>query len=253
MSITDKLLKLYRVDEQLRSLRSRLDGAERYYNAQKRKLKELEAGKTKTHDDMMHASATGANFETEAKTIEERMETLRERMTSSKTNKEYTAFITELNTIKIDKDEAESKAIELMTEAEELQGKMGELDEQIAERVKVCEMAVKEYDERKAAIADRLAELEGEREEAKADVPEYALAAYAVQLDWNDGEAMAPVHENDRRNMEYACGACNMTIPIERLSTLLGRGEMTSCPSCQRLLYVDAELREVFDKKLAKS
>ncbi len=253
MSITEKLLKLYRVDEQLRSLRSRLDGAERYSNAQNRKLTELKGAKTQTHDDMMHAAATGANFETEAKTIDERMETLRERMTSSKTNKEYTAFVTELNTIKIDKDEAESKALELMSESEDLQEKITELEGQITEREKVCEMAVKEYDERKAAIADRLAELEGEREAALADVPEYALAAYTVQLDWNDGEAMAVVHENDRRNMEYACGACHMTIPIERLSKLLGCGDMTSCPSCQRLLYVDAELREVFDKKLAKS
>lgn len=253
MSITEKLLKLFRIDEQLHSLRSRLDGAERYFNAQNRKLKELEALEKQTHDEMMHASATGANFETEARTIEERMETLRERMSSSKTNKEYTAFVTELNTIKIDKDEAESKALELMSEAEELQGKIKELEALTAERVKVREIARKDLEERKAAIADRLAELEEKRKIAKAEVPDYALSVYEEQLDWNDGEAMAVVDENDRRNMEYACGACHMTIPIERLSNLLGRGEMTTCPSCQRLLYVDAELREVFDKKLAKS
>lgn len=253
MSITDKLLKLYRVDEQLHSLRSRLDGAERYYNAQNRKLKELETLRTQTHDEMMHASATGSNFEMEAKTIEERMDTLRERMSSSKTNKEYTAFVTELNTIKIDKDEAESKALELMSESDELQTQLTDLGTQKTERAKVCKIARKDFEERKAAIADRLAELEEERNVAKAEIPDYAYSVYSTQLDWNDGEAMAVVHENDRRNMEYACGSCHMTIPIERLSKLLGCGEMTICPSCQRLLYVDAELREVFDKKLAKS
>ena len=253
MNPTERLLKLYRVDEQLHSLKSRLDSAERYYKAQERKLTELEAQKSRIHDERMHASATGANFETEAKTIEDRMDVLRERMGSSTTNKEYTGFLTELNTIKIDKDEAESQALEFMSRAEELQAEIMVIDEQIVERRKVRGIALKEFEDRRDAIADRLAELEGERKLALESIPENVLAVYEKQLDWHDGEAMAAVIEQDRRNMEYVCGSCHMTIPIESLSSLLGRGDITSCPSCRCILYIESELREVFEKKAAKS
>ncbi len=253
MNPTERLLKLYRVDEQLRSLTSRLDSAERYFNAQDRKLTELGDQKTRLHDEMMHASATASNYEVEAKTIEERMDLLRERMSSSTTNKEYTGFLTELNTIKLDKDEAESQALEFMSRTEELQAEVSTIDDQIEERTKVREIARKELEDRRAAIADRLAELKNDRLVALKDIPGNVLADYEQQLDWHDGEAMAPVIEQDRRNLEYVCGSCNMTIPIERLSSLLGRGEITACPSCRCILYVEQDLREVFQKKLAKS
>jgi len=250
--MTEKLLKLYRIDEQLKSLKSRLQAAQRYYNAQSAKVKALEEQLKSLDEERKHLAAAAANFENEAKTIEKRMDTLRERMSSSKTNKEYTAFLTELNTIKLDKDEAESKALEHMSQAEEIEERVTEVKSQITERIGVQKIARKEFEERKEAVADRLAELENERLEALKGIPEATLAQYEEQLDWNDGQAMAPVIEQDRRNMEYACGACHMSIPIERLSSLLSRGDLTLCPSCHRILYVENEIREVFDKKLAK-
>jgi len=250
--MTEKLLKLYRIDEQLKSLKSRLQAAQRYYNAQSAKVKALEEQLKSPDEERKHLAAAAANFENEAKTIEKRMDTLRERMSSSKTNKEYTAFLTELNTIKLDKDEAESKALEHMSQAEEIEERVTEVKSQITERIGVQKIARKEFEERKEAVADRLAELENERLEALKGIPEATLAQYEEQLDWNDGQAMAPVIEQDRRNMEYACGACHMSIPIERLSSLLSRGDLTLCPSCHRILYVENEIREVFDKKLAK-
>jgi len=252
MNTTQKLLKLYRVDEQLRALNHRLESAEHYFRTQNRKVEELEAKKRQVHDQMVHASATATNFENEARSIEERMNTLRDRMSNAKTNKEYSAFLTELNTIKIDKESAETKALEHMSRAEELQAELESLETQITERNKVREVARKDLEERRAAVSDRLSELEEERKQAVKDIPENVLSEYETQLDQHDGEAMAPVLENDRRNMEYACGSCCMTIPIERLSSLLGRGEITTCPTCHRILFVEAELRESFDKRLAK-
>ncbi len=253
MNITDKLLKLYRVDEQLNALKSRMTSAERYFRAQSRKVKDLGGQESSLHSDILKEKATAGNFENEARTIEERMQTLRERMTTSKTNKEYTAFLTELNTIKIDKDSAESKALEYLGEVEEMESKITEIATQLTERKKVCEVARKEYEEQKAAIADRLTELEGDRATALDDIPQTAMASYNEQVHWHDGEAMSPIIEHDRRNMEYACGECNMSIPVERLSTLLGRGDLTPCPTCHRILYVGKELREAFDARLAKS
>ena len=158
MNATDQLVKLHRVDEQIRSLTSRLDSAKRYYTHQKKQHDSLQAQRKQIHDQMMQASAAAGNFENEVRTIEARMAELRDRMANSQTNKEYTAFLTELNTIKIDKEEFESKALEQMSAADELEEQMKEIDEQIVEREKVMDMAAKDLADREAGIADRLAE-----------------------------------------------------------------------------------------------
>jgi len=62
---------------------------------------------------------------------------------------------------------------------------------------------------------------------------------------------MAPVHEEDRRRMEYCCGGCFMQIPVEKVN-LLARGDtLVTCGSCARILYFEAALKETFGGKSA--
>lgn len=55
---------------------------------------------------------------------------------------------------------------------------------------------------------------------------------------------MAQVEEQDRRNLDYTCGSCYTHLPVEMVSILLRRGDLTKCPSCDALLYMEQALRE---------
>ena len=45
--------------------------------------------------------------------------------------------------------------------------------------------------------------------------------------------------------MEYTCGGCFTLLPVESVNALITKtDQLTTCGTCNRILYVSAELRE---------
>ncbi|MBL8745842.1 MAG: hypothetical protein JNK58_05725 [Phycisphaerae bacterium] len=247
MTVTAKLLRLYLVDRQLRGLTSRLHAAEKYLADQDRLLKDLETRHTSLTSQLRLLEATSKNDEIEAAAIDARVETLRDRMNNAKTSKEHAALLTEMGAAKDSKKAIEDRELESMTKVETLRKELAELEARRAERKTLQQDAVKDRDARAAEIKDRVAELEKEREVAKQDVPSSALKVYEARVSMGHEDVMAQVEEQDRRNLEYTCGACYTHLPIEQVSILLKRGDLTRCTTCQAILYMAQELKADID------
>ncbi len=244
MSVTERLLRLYLIDKQLRGLKSRLGGAEKDLNEQSRLLTEQDARLATLHSQLKQAEASARNEEVEADAIEQRIEALRQRMNSARTSKEHSACLTEIGTLKADKKLVEDRALESLTKAEAIREQSREVEAEREERLRRRERAQKERDDRAHEIKDRLAELEQQRVTAIEDVPAATLLVYEERLTSGVEEVMAAIEEQDRRNMEYTCAACYTHLPIEQVSILLRRGDLTKCPSCHAILYMEAALRD---------
>ena len=244
MALNDALVKLHLVDQQLRGLESRVTGARRHAKAQHNQLEKLKTDREQLAAQLKQAEASAANLEMEITATDERIEKLRQQMNSVKTNKEYSAMLVEVNTLKADRGKVEDRALELIGEVESLRTQLAELDASIAEQQRVAEMADAELNERHSEVADRLEELKAERAEAARELPGEALVIFDRLADTTDGEPMAPIIEQDRRRLEYVCGGCYMQVPVEKVNLLLAKNEMVRCPSCTRILYLEPELKE---------
>ncbi len=251
MTLTERLLALYRVDQQLRSLRTRVDGAEKYLTQQDRLLAELQTQKARLEAQIKSVSAHAANLETDVKALEERIAGLRAQMNRATSNKEYSAFLSEIKTFEKEKDKVETDAISHLSQVDELRTQLADLEKQLEDRARIREVALSQRDQCRAEVGERLAELERQRAAAGKDLPASAIEQFKTMSDWHDGEAMAEVIEEDARRMEYACGACNMSIPVERISALLSRGDITICPSCNRILYLGSSVEEAIRDRIS--
>ena len=248
MSVTEKLLRVYRVDQQLNGLQSRLRVAEKFLDEQTRQLAQLDSKRDAIQAQFKQVQAVVADHEGEMARLDARVETLREQMNSAKTNKEYKAFLTEMNTFKAEKSNAETAALEQMTKMDELKKQVAELDGQRAEREKVQKVAGQDRAKHADEIKDRLNQLKAERESVARDVPAEAMKIYVDLVRRLGDDAMAPVEELDRRRHEYSCGACQMAVPVETLNALIrGTAAGTNpvrCVSCGCLLYIEKEVAE---------
>ena len=241
MSVTEKLLRVFRVDQQLGGLQERLKGAEKFLDEQTKQLKGIDTKRDSIQSQLKQMQATIADHEGEMARLDARVETLREQMNSAKTNKEYKAFLTEVNTFKADRGQQETAALELMTKADVLKKQLAELDSQTGNRDKVRQVAAGDRDKREDEIKDRLAQLRAEREKLVAEVPADVLKMYAELVRTKGDEAMAPLQELDRRHHEYHCGSCQMALPIETVAALIKSQVVTRCVSCGCLLYIEKE------------
>jgi predicted nucleic acid-binding Zn-ribbon protein len=247
MSLEKKLYQLFLVDQTLRGLRERLDGAERRLKAQQTKRSRLGQQHSELNDQLKRVQAVASEYELEAASVDERINKLREQMNSAKNNKEYSAFLVEVNTLKADKGKIEETALEEMTKVDTLRGQMAAINADIEKQDQLLELSKKEVTEAHDEISEQLEKLKVERATAVADLPAEAVAEFERLADINDGEAMARIVEEDRRRMEYTCGGCYMGLPVERVSALMRNANVLSyCPSCGRILFLDTELREAF-------
>lgn len=242
MNVTSKLLSVFKVDKQYRGLRSRLSAAEKYLAEQTRLITEIDAKKASIDAQLRQLTASGLNFEGEVKRLDARMTTIREQMNSAQTNKEYKAFLTEVNTIKADRDRQETSALEQMSKAEELRRQVEELDKNRAERERIQAKAVSDRDQRAAEIKDKLADLQNQRDTLAKELSKETLTVFERLVQTRGDEAMAHIEEADRRRHEYHCGSCMMAIPVEAVNGLLVSGKLTRCASCQCILYIEDEL-----------
>ncbi|MEM6552546.1 MAG: hypothetical protein AAF750_10530 [Planctomycetota bacterium] len=245
MTLQEKLWALHLVDANIRGLRSRLDAAARRKTALSRKLDHLRQQHTELEQQHKTHAAHAATLESEANGVEGRIESLRQRMNSVTSNKEYSALLVEVNTLKADKSKIEDRSLEGLTKVDELTEQLAELAAEVEKQQKLVDAAGAEVVEAESEIAGRLSELEAERSTAASEVPDEPLRAYDKLNEDYDGEALAEIEEYDRKRMEYHCGACNTRLPIEKVNaTLTSTDEIYPCPFCDKLLIAKDRLRE---------
>jgi predicted nucleic acid-binding Zn-ribbon protein len=240
MSATKPLLDLFRVDKQLRGLKNRLEDAERFLTKQKSLLDEMDKQRKTLEAQLKQLKASVANEEGEAARLGAREASLREQMNSAQNAKEYKAFQTELEKLKTQKSEAETRQLEAMAKVDAITKQLESGAAQHADRTKIVGSASSDRDTKASEIKERVEELTKQRAELAAKVPPAELKKFDDLVRVKGDEAMAPVEVVDRRSHEGNCGSCNVVIPVEAVSALMS-GRLVNCPSCRCILYVEEE------------
>ncbi|MEM1166964.1 MAG: hypothetical protein AAGI30_11820 [Planctomycetota bacterium] len=252
MGATSKLLALYRVDQQLRGVKSRLDQAQRFLRRQEHLAGEIETKHEAVKAQIRQLEAASHNADTEVRSLDERIESLRDRMNNARSHKEHQATLTEINTLKADRSGLEDTALEHITSLEELRERLTELEAELKERLGVRDQAMADRDAKAAEIEGRVKELETERATKASDCPADALREYEDRMEMGLDDVMAPVIEEDRRNMVYISEASNQALPIELVNKLLLREGIVIDPFSDAILYLPDDLRESLENAAEK-
>jgi predicted nucleic acid-binding Zn-ribbon protein len=245
MTVTEKLLRVFLVDKQLRGLQSRLGGAEKFLKEQEGHLGGLDTKRQALESQFKTLQAKAKDHEGEIARLEARIATLREQMNNAKTSKEFQAFNLEIKNLETDRDKITTVAVEHMTQVDAIKKQVDELTGQRSEREKVRQVAAEDRSKRASEIHDRLTELKAERQKVASDVPADALTTLEKLIVQRGENAMATVEVQDAKRHEFNCGACMMNIPVDAAVSLLTTGRLTKCASCGCILYMDEEARKM--------
>ncbi len=236
------LVKLFQADRKLREAQERLDAASKDVRVQERRANELAEKQKLAQSRLIESQSSAKQVELDLKTRDAHIEKLRTQQQNAHNNKEYQAFLVEINTEKVDKGKIEDELIKLMEQVEKGQAEVKDLTAQLdGERAKLATL--------KQEIGGKLAALQGEidslrpgREQAAAAVAPKARDIFERLAEHHEGEALSPITKPDRRREEYMCGACNMELVVDVYNKLHSRDELFFCPSCRRILYIPEDL-----------
>ena len=163
---------------------------------------------------------------------EEHIKKLQTQLYQIKTNKEYSAMITEIEGIKADNSIEEEEIIKLMDEIDAAKRKIIEEKELFKEEDSDANKEKDKINTRLRDIDVRLSRLSTERQKIVPNVERQILARYERVLTNRDGLAMVKVEEG-------ACGGCHMNLPPQVISDVKLREDIIVCGSCSRILYLD--------------
>jgi predicted nucleic acid-binding Zn-ribbon protein len=116
------LVKLFQADQTLREVQGRLEATTKNVRVQDRRVRDLNEKIRSTSAHLKEQQAHAHNLDLDLKTRDAHIEKLRAQQQEAKNNKEYQAFLVEINTAKVDRNKVEEDALKVLTEVEKLQG-----------------------------------------------------------------------------------------------------------------------------------
>lgn len=239
LEVTNNESKLDRL-ETLKRLQS-IDNKIQELNGQKRALlrrieeKDAQLGEVKARRADKHAEFT--NFQKEIdrknldlKCIEDETQKSRAKLLQIKSNKEYSALLSEIGGREADKSLLEDKILSLMLESEGLAAEEKELAKDEEKQKKELAELKAEVEGKLAVIDKDIKETQDVWEETARQVDKESLAQYRRLIE-KDGQAVVEVSG-------HTCGGCYMQITPQTLNLLLRKQELILCMNCGKILYL---------------
>lgn len=163
---------------------------------------------------------------------EEQIAKLQIQLYQLKTNKEYSAMLTEIGGIKADNSLIEEDIIKLMDEIDGAKKNISQEKGLFKEEEVRAEKEKQIIDARLKEVESGLSELHVKRSAIIPHVDKHILVRYEKVLKNKDGLALVPVEGG-------ACGGCHMNLPPQVISDVRLKEDIIVCGSCLRILYIE--------------
>lgn len=238
----EALAELRDIELQITDIRRQLAVRKRAVTRQAERLKAAQVVLAQTQSDFKHTQVMVSAADVDLKARDAHVNKLRDNLNTVRTNKEYAAVLAQLNNEKAERSRVETRALELMSRAEERRTAAANQEAVVKEEdARLANLKV-QLEQAEGSFKDRLATLEHQREQTTARLDPKTVELFNRLSERFEGEAMAKVVQVHPRRPEYICEGCNMVVTAERANALLARDEVVTCGSCGRILYMDTNV-----------
>lgn len=231
-----QLVQLQDLDSQIFSLKKEKMGQPRQLeeiqaalDAFKAKLKSLEETKQKQQLKQKEK-------EMELGTKEEAIKKSQSQLGQLKTNKDYQAKLTEIESFKADKSLIEEDILRLMDDLDMTKKFIDEEKHVVETEEKSCNEKKNLIHNRTKDIDAQLQNFEGKRKILIDAIDKKSLSYYEHILHGKDGLALVKVQNN-------SCQGCNMHVPPQVINEIKMYERLITCEMCARILYLEEDVR----------
>ena len=238
--VLNGLAKLQSVENRLRAAKTKLTRCRRNVIIQENRVRSLQSAVEAKKEEIQLTKIQSDRLELELKTKDEAILRLRASLNASKTNKEYSAILTQLNTTKADNSKVEAQILELMKDIEADEAECANIQDQIDEQKQKLEQIRKESEQLATKYEAEIKEIQAEWDQESQAIPSKPLELFNRVAETYDGEALAVVERQNGKTETYTCGGCFMGVPAESVNVLMTKDDIIRCPNCTRILVLES-------------
>lgn len=234
------LVKLQSVENRLRAAKAKLARCRRNVIIQENHVRSLQNTLEAKREEIQLAKIQSDRLELELKSRDETIAKLRASLNSAKTNKEYAAVLTQLNTTKADNSKIETQVLELLKDIETDEAEVEKIQSEINEQKTKLEQMRTEADTLAVKYQAAIEEIQAEWDLVAKTIPQEPLGIFKRVAETYDGEALAVVEQHEGKITARSCGGCFMGVTAECVNLLMTRDDIIRCPNCTRILVLSS-------------
>jgi len=239
--VLNGLMKLQSIENRLRVEKAKLTRCRRNVIIQENLIRSLQNALEAKKEELQLSKVQCNRLELELKSNDETITKLRASLNSAKTNKEYAALLTQLNTMKADNSKVETQTLELMKDIEADEDECKEIQKQIDEQKQTLEQTRKESEALATKYQTQINEIQAEWDKVAQSIPADKLEIFNRVAETYDGQAVVAIEQQEGNKGAYSCGGCFMGVPAESVNLLMTRDDIIRCPNCTRILVLSDE------------
>jgi uncharacterized protein len=222
----------------LRAAKAKLARSRRSILIQENQVRSLQSALEAKKEEAQLTKIQCDRLDLELRSRDEEVSKLRASLNNSKSNKEYAAILTQLNTTRADNSKIETQILELMKAVEADDEECKKIRTQIEEQKQLLEEVRKKAETASVEHEAEIATIQTEWDAVAKNIPRERLTIFNRVADTYDGEAVVRVEQQDDRSEAYSCGGCFMGVTAESVNLLMTRDEIIRCPNCTRILVL---------------
>lgn len=236
--VLNGLIKLQSVENRLRVAKAKLTRCRRNVVIQENQVRNLQSAVEAKKEEIQLTQIQYDRLELELKSRDEDIAKLRASLNTAKTNKEYAAVLTQLNTTKADNSKNETQILDLLKDIEADKAECKEIKDQIEEQKQQLEKTRVESATLASKYEVEIEEIQTEWDKAAKDIPADPLDVFKRVAETYDGQAVAEIEKPEDKKGAYSCGGCFMGITAESVNLLMSKDGIIRCPNCARILVI---------------
>lgn len=231
-----KLVNLQGIDDELYFLRNLRD------IEKPKELEDLKTGFEKKkeifhvfEDNLKKLQVDKKNKELDLSSKEEALQKAQAYLYQVKTNKEYQAQLTQIESIKADISRLEDQILEIMDKIEKEEKNFKEAKEKLTNEEKVFKEEEKRIKDEINDIETKIKDLEGKRKIFADEIDKNILARYEYLVNSRRGKAIAFIDDEH-------CSVCHIKVTAQKINEAKMYKELIFCESCARILCIKEDL-----------
>ncbi len=239
--VLNGLIKLQSVENRLRVEKAKLTRCRRNVIIQENQIRSLQNAIEAKKEEVQLSKIQFDRLELELKSRDEQIARLRAALNTARTNKEYAALLTQLNTTKADNSKIESQSLELLKDIEADETECKEIQNQINEQKQHLEQLRTESETLAGKCQTEIDKIQAEWDQVAQNIPDKSLEIFKRVTETYDGQAVAVVEQQNGKKGAYSCGGCFMGLTAECVNLLMTKDDIIRCPNCTRILVLGSE------------
>ncbi len=239
--VLNGLIKLQSVENRLRVEKAKLTRCRRNVIIQENQIRSLQNAIEAKKEEVQLSKIQFDRLELELKSRDEQIARLRAALNTARTNKEYAALLTQLNTTKADNSKIESQSLELLKNIEADETECKEIQNQINEQKQHLEQLRTESETLAGKYQAEIDKIQAEWDQVAQNIPDKSLEIFKRVTETYDGQAVAVVEQQNGKKGAYSCGGCFMGLTAECVNLLMTKDDIIRCPNCTRILVLGSE------------